>query len=227
MANTTHGNFHPTALAAVNEALIVLGQDVTLTELSADSSVAHARKAAFLYEGARIRVLRDHAWAFALRTEETASCLCRPEGAFPFLTARPPRCVRLVSAVSESGRPCRGRLTAEGLETDRPAARLTYVADVADLDRWSPDAYRALVLRLAADLAKPVTGRINERQLQEQAYNEQIEAAKTADARESNARYDAWGENPYIAAMLGAPPDGDFPAAAAPYPFRAPARRPF
>ena len=69
--------------------------------------------------------------------------------------------------------------------------------------RELPDAYRALVLRLAADLAKPVTGRINERQLQEQAYADMLAQAKLNDAREQNVPYDAYGENHYVMAMKG------------------------
>ena len=217
MSNTAHANFHQTALAAVNEALAVLGQDVVLTAetFASTSANAHGRKAAYLYEGARIRVLRDHAWSFARRELDVAGgcvpCPAHggPRAAFPFRFPRPARCARVLSCFGLDGLAVHHRLVANEVQADAPVARLAYIADVEDLDKWSPDAYRALVLRLAADLAKPVTGRINERQLQEQAYADQLAAAKLNDARETNVPYDAYEDNHFVTVMRGerhAPP---------------------
>ena len=205
MSNTAHGNFHPTALAAVNEALAVLGQDVVLTSetFASGSSNAHGRKAAFLYESARMRVLRDHAWTFARREQAVPACQAGAPSAFPFRFPRPPRCARMCGCFGPDGRAVHYRLGAADVEAESPVARAVYVADVEDLEKWSPDAYRALVLRLAADLAKPITGRISERELQENAYRDQIEAAKLNDARETDVPYDAYGSNHYVEEMLG------------------------
>lgn len=210
MSNTSHAGFHATAMAAVNEALTVLGQDVVLDELSTESANAHARKAAYLYESARVRVLRDHAWSFARRELDVAGGACvpcpahgGPRAAFPFRCPRPARCARILSCFGPDGLAVHHRLAANEVQADAPVARIAYIADVEDLDKWSPDAYRALVLRLAADLAKPVTGRINERQLQEQAYADQLAAAKLNDARETNVPYDAYEDNHFVAVMRG------------------------
>lgn len=210
MGNTAHANFHATALAAVNEALTVLGQDVVLDELSTASANAHSRKAAYLYESARVRVLRDHAWSFARRElavpgDAYMACPAHggPGAAFPFRYARPPRCARVLSCFGPGGLAVHHRLSANEVQAAAPVARIAYLADVEDLDKWSPDAYRALVLRLAADLAKPITGRINERQLQEQAYADQLAAAKLNDAREANVPYDAYEDNHFARVMRG------------------------
>lgn len=210
--NTSHSGFHATALAAVNEALVTLGQDVILDELSAASGTPESRKAAFVYEGSRLKVLRDHAWGFARRQWEACGCAAMCDGCrdarggaeFPFAVPPPPGCVRLISCRAAGGREAQWRLAGGMIRSDVPVATVAYVADVQDLDRWSPDAYRALVLRLAADLAKPVTGRISERQLQDEAYAQAIADAKLADARESNVRQDPYGENHYVEAMRGA-----------------------
>lgn len=205
--NTTHADFHPTALAAVNEALAVLGQDVVLTAetFATTSANAHGRKAAYLYESSRMRVLRDHAWSFARRESEVACPAPEHPFAdrFPFRVPRPGRCARILSCLGPDGRAVHHRLSGMEIHADAPVARVLYLADIEDLDRWSPDAYRALVLRLAADLAKPVTGRINERQLQEQAYADQLASAKLADARECNVESDAYGSNHFVEAMRG------------------------
>lgn len=208
MGNTTQ-TFHPTAVAAVNRALVVLGQDVTLTaaQFSVGSDNAHGRKAAWLYEGSRQAVLRDHAWAFAERVvDEPGSSPAHGAGPFRFLTQRPGKCVRIRGCFADDGRLAHWRVGPVGIESDEPLRRIVYTSDVDDLDKWSPDAYRALVLRLAADLAKPVTGRINERQLQEQAYAEALADAKLHDSREQNVPYDAYGTNHYVDAMLGGRP---------------------
>ena len=207
MSNTTQ-TFHPTAVAAVNRALVTLGQDVTIEALSTTSEIAHARKAAFLYEGSRQAVLRDHAWTFAERVLETDGCLClAPDGEgggdFPFRTQRPAKCAAVRGCFGADGRLAKWRVGGLGIESDSPIARIVYTADVEDLDKWSPEAYRCLVLRLAADLAKPITGRINERQLQESAYAEAIANAKLHDSREQNVPYDAYGENYYVERMRG------------------------
>ena len=201
--------FHPTALDAVNEALVTLGQDVTLTELSKTSETIQSRKAAYLYESARLKVLRDHNWSFARREEERIECdstfapSMRDGGKFNYSTPAPAKCARMEACYSFDGREAVWRLEGGDIRSDRPVVKIVYTADIADLNRWSADARRALVLRLAADLAKPITGRLNERQLQEQAYQDQIAQAKLADARESNVPYDAWGRNHYVEAMGG------------------------
>ncbi len=204
MSNTQH-TFHASAVAAVNQALVALGEDRTMEELSTTSTDATSRKAAFIYESARQKVLRDHAWTFARREVPSGppAAVAPPRAPFPFVYPMPVRMLRVLSCLDEAGHEVRWTLAPREIHCERPACRLIYAADVDDLDKWSPEAYRALVLRLAADLAKAVTGRINERQLQETAYQDQIEAAKLADARGVNSGYDAYGQNHYAAAMLG------------------------
>lgn len=202
MSNTNH-DFHPTALAAVNEALIVLGQDVTLEELSKTSATVNSRKAAFLYETSRMKVLRDHDWNFATEELTIDSCHCDClEGAMPYHSQKPPRCVRVL-ACKYGGELSEWRIVGNEIHSSLPIDCITYIKDIEDLNRWTPDAYRALVLRLAADLAKPITGRINERQMQEEAYQGQVQTARLSDAKEANVPYDAWGENHYVKAMRG------------------------
>lgn len=207
-SNTEHDNFHATALAAVNEALVTLGNDTVLTELSQSSEVPESRKAAFVYTGSRLKVLRDHDWNFARRITPVCSSLVSFTGfgeppALPFICPLPSSIVRILKCDMVDGRETEWSKYDNFIKSREPLASITYTADVEDLDKWSPDAYRALILRLAADLAKPITGRINERQLQEEAYARTLEDAKLADARESHIRQDPWADNPYVDAMRG------------------------
>ena len=205
MSNTNH-TFHATALAAVNEALVTLGQDVVLAagELSTSSAAVNGRKAAFVYNSSRLRVLRDHGWNFARREYLTGQTACSPNfDAYPFRVPVPPKCVRLIACFTCARRIVHHQLFGSEVRADEPIERIVYTSDVEDLDKWSPDAYHALVLRLAADLAKPITGRTNERQLQEQAYADVIADAKLHDACDTNTEYDAYGSNHYVEAMRG------------------------
>ncbi len=209
-SNTEHDNFHSTALAAVNEALVTLGNDTVLTELSPSSEVPESRKAAFVYTGSRLKVLRDHDWNFARRIIPACSSpiSCDAHGeppALPFICPVPTSVVRILACKTLGGRETEWSKYDNFIKSRDPLASITYTADVEDLDKWSPDAYRALILRLAADLAKPITGRINERQLQEEAYARTLEDAKLADARESHISQDPWADNPYVDAMRGFP----------------------
>lgn len=205
MKNTEHSSFHATALAAVNEALVTLGQDVVLSELNVASSDVNSRKAAYVYESSRLKVLRDHNWNFARSSVRLNGCGCSADSReqFPFETLKPAKCLRLIMCYDEIGEEVHYQVQGNAIRADAPIDKVVFTADVDDLDKWSPDAYRALVLRIAADLAKPITGRINERQLQEQAYADALAAAKLADARETNVPQDAWGENHYVNAMRG------------------------
>lgn len=209
--NTKHEGFHETALGAVNDALVVLGHDALVTDLSATSEQMESRKAAHLFEQARTRVLREHAWNFARREEAAnprrcAECMECDGASLVWETDAPPKCVRVLEVASGpagASRPCRWRIVGGTIRSDLPPTRIVYTHDERDLDRWLPDAYRALVLRLAADLAKPVTGRINERQLQESAYSSALADAKLGDARESSFPTDPWDDAPYVEAMRG------------------------
>lgn len=205
MSNTVHV-FHSTALAAVNQALVTLGQDVVLepADFATDAKSAHGRKAAYLYDSARLRVLRDHAWNFARREWLVGGVTCSPcEEAFPFRIPLPPRCVKVLACYGQGRRVVHHKLFGGEIRSDEPIVRVVYTADIEDLDKWASDAYNALVLRLAADLAKPITGRINERQLQENAYLDMVATAKLHDANDINLTYGDGDENHYVRAMRG------------------------
>ena len=88
------------------------------------------------------------------------------------------------------------------IRSSRPINRIVYIRDENDIDVWTSAARRAFVYRLAADIAKPITGRINEAQLQEEHYRMAIEQAKLREAREGEAA-NPWGESHHARAMRG------------------------
>ena len=208
-------SFHATAAKAVNKALVQLGHDVMVDSLSETSDVPEERKAAYVYDDARRQVLRDHAWGFARRevpatSWEAPAC---PGDRLPYRAELPQDALQVVGVKDISGRDAEYTIVDREIRSAKPVSLVAYTEDVEDLELWSAGAYRALVLRLAADLAKIVTGRINERQMQEEAYAAEIRAAKMQDSRSVNVSKTAWGDNFYVDRMMGRRHRGRHPSA--------------
>lgn len=197
-------SFHPTAVKAVNKALVQLGHDVTVEALDEESEVPEEKKAAFVYDESRRQVLRDHAWSFARRETAATSwhAPTHPGDIHPFHAEVPPSALQVVGVKDAEGRDARYVIVDREIHSTKPVSLIAYTEDVEDLDLWSAGGYRALVLRLAADLSKIVTGRINERELQEQAYVAEIRAAELQDSRSVNVSETAWGDNYYADQMM-------------------------
>lgn len=198
-------SFHSSALLAVNKAYAQLGHDVVVYALDVDSEVPEERKAALVYDESRRQVLRDHAWGFARRETSATSWFSptHPGDRFPHHAELPPAALQVVAVKDVSGRDAEYTIVDREIHSAEPVSLVAYTEDVEDLDQWSAGAYKALVLRLAADLSKIVTGRINERQLQESAYAAEIRAAKMQDSRSVNVSKSAWGDNFYADQMMG------------------------
>lgn len=197
--------FHPTAVLAVNKALVQLGHDVFVEVLDCQSEVPEERKAALVYDESRRQVLRDHAWGFA-RRETPAASWCAPThpgDQYPHHAEVPPGALQVVGVKDAGGRDAEYVVVGREIRSAQPVSSVSYTEDVEDLDTWSAGGYKALVLRIAADLAKVVTGRINERELQERAYAAEISAAKLQDSRSTNVSRTAWGGNYYVDRMMG------------------------
>ena len=190
-------SFHATAVKAVNKALVQIGHDVTVELLDEESEVPEEKKAAFVYDESRRQVLRDHAWGFARREAPATSWFAptHPGDLYPHHAEMPPDALQVVAVKDIEGRDAQYTIVDREIHSTKPVSLVVYTEDVQDLDRWSAGGYRALVLRLAADLSKIITGRLNERELQEQAYAAEIRAAKLQDSRSVNVSETAWGDN--------------------------------
>ena len=198
-------SFHPTAVTAVNKALVQLGHDVFVEALDESSEIPEEKKAAFVYDDSRRQVLRDHAWGFARREAQTPSYFAPlgPNDPFPHHVQLPPDALQVVKVYDMEFRDAEYTVVEREIHSAAPVRVVAYTEDVEDLGQWSAGAYKALVLRLAADLSKIITGRINERQLQEEAYAAEIRAAKLQDSRSVNVSKTAWGDNFYADRMMG------------------------
>ena len=199
-------SLHPSALEAVNKAFVQLGHDVQVTRLTNETgATAEEYKAYYVYNESRRQVLRDHNWGFARREMSLASYFTptHPGDQLPHHALLPGDALAIVGVKDLDGRDAEYTIVDNEIHAAQPVSLVAYTADVEDLGLWSAGAYKALILRLAADLAKAVTGRINERQLQEEAYAAEIRAAKLQDSRSVNISSKAWGDNFYADQMMG------------------------
>lgn len=195
-------NENPTSIEIAQTALAFLGQDKRIDVIDTESKDALTFKVSIAYESARKQVLADHNWNFA-RTEVMAnSTPVRHDHTYPWSCPLPADSLRILAVYAQDGRKTQYIRYENTLRSSKPLSRIVYVRDEEDMAEWSEAARRAFVFRLAADIAKPVTGRINEAQLQEAHYNAAIEAAKLQEAREGEAA-NPWGESHHAHAMWG------------------------
>jgi hypothetical protein len=192
----------PSSIALAQEALATLSQDTRISVLDTESKDATVFKVSIAYESARKLVLGDHTWNFARAEKLTNSTHVKHDNVYPWSTPMPGDSLRIIAVYDMTGMKADYIVYENTLRSSRPIERIVYTRDEDDIDNWSADARRAFVYRLAADIAKPITGRINEAQLQEEHYRMAIEKAKLRQAREGEAA-NPWGENHHARAMRG------------------------
>jgi hypothetical protein len=190
------------SVAVAQEALAVLSQDKRIDTLDTESKDATIFKVSIAFESARKQVLCDHAWNFARSEKFTTSTFVRHDDVYPWSAPMPPDSLRILAVYDQTGSKADYIVYDMTLRSSRPLERIVYVRDEEDITVWSPLARRAFVFRLAADIAKPITGRINECQLQEEHYRAAIADAKLREAREGEAA-NPWGESHHARVMRG------------------------
>lgn len=190
------------SIEVAQEALAVLSQDKRIDTLDTESKDATIFKVSIAFESARKQVLCDHNWNFARSEKITTPTFVRHDRDYPWAVPMPGDSLRLLAVYDVNGRKADYIVYDMTLRSSRPVGRIVYVRDEEDITVWTPLARRAFVYRLAADIAKPITGRINECQLQEEHYRAAISDAKLREAREGEAA-NPWGDSHHAKAMRG------------------------
>lgn len=192
----------PSSVALAQEALAALSQDARITVLDTESKDATIFKVSIAYESARTRVLEDHNWNFARAEKMVVSTHIRNDRVYPWCSPMPSDSLRILAVYDSLGYKTDYIVYDRTIRSSRQLSRIVYIRDEEDISAWTSAARRAFVYRLAADIAKPITGRINEAQLQEEHYRNAIEHAKLREAREGEAA-NPWGESHHARAMRG------------------------
>lgn len=172
---------YPYALNVVQQAFAILGQSSRPTIVDDEQDNPTFRDCSMLYEGIRKAILACHPWNFARCILPVASAL-NSNG--QYVTVVPGDCVRVLKLTDDMGDELERTRSGNFLYSATPAKTLVYIRDEEDPACWDEWARKALVHRLAADFARIVKGSMQERQLQEDAYNLALAEARRLNSQE-------------------------------------------
>ncbi len=160
----------------LSSALVELGED-RIT--SADQDTERARIVSEVYPTERDALLEEHPWKFATARAELALLADAPAFGFANAFALPSDCLHVMETWPETH--CRvegGRLLA-----DAPAMAVRYVRRVTNPTLMPPTFRAALSARIAAKVAKKITGSSAEKERMLQLYADRLKTAKSRDAQ--------------------------------------------
>lgn len=172
---------YPYALNVVQQAFAILGQSSRPTVVDDEQDNPTFRDCSMLYEGIRKAILACHPWNFARAIQPVSSAEVAPN---KYLTPIPGDCIRILKLTDEMGDELERTRSGNFLYSEAPASSLIYIRDEEDPACWDEWARKALIHRLAADFSRIVKGSLQERQLQEDAYNLALAEAKRLNSQE-------------------------------------------
>ncbi len=160
----------------LSSALVELGED-RIT--SADQDTERARIVSEVFETERDALLEEHPWKFATTRAELPRLAEAPAFGYAFAFALPADCLHVMDTWPETH--CRiegGRLLA-----DVPAVAVRYVRRVTAAAGMPPTFRAALSARIAAKVAKKITGSSAEKERMLALYADRLKTAKSRDAQ--------------------------------------------
>ncbi len=180
------------ALSICNEAINLLGGQ-TLTDFT--DNTQEARLVEQFYTSAIKQTLRDYDWAFATkRSSELAVLDDEPEFEWSYQYQLPSDCVRVISVHGDPDFVIEGDVLLINEDSD---VYLKYVYLITDVSLFDSLFRRALVRRLAADMAYALTKKRSKEEELILLYEREISKAKSKDRKESHnvARTPAAGDS--------------------------------
>lgn len=166
---------YPHALGVVNEALAMLGQTKLMDAVDTDAADPNHRALASLYDSSRVEVLLAHPWNFALREITVGGAMS---------VQVPGDCLRILSLRDLYNNEVEHRRVGREMKCAQPCETLRYLCDDEEPDSWDRWVRQALVHRLASKFARPLKGSLQERQLQDQAFELAMQKAMEINAAE-------------------------------------------
>lgn len=173
----------------VNGALRRLGAK-PITSLGDDT--VQARLANGLLPNVRDAVLRSHLWNCAMNRSELALLVDAPSHgwAHQFQLPTDPYCLRVISVNSLQGDDDPGdpfKVEGRKLLCDSSTAKIRYVGRVTDPNDYDQLLYETISIRMAAEMAYPVTGSTSMATMMWQLYEEKAKEARGVDGQEGTA----------------------------------------
>lgn len=175
---------YPYALNVVRDAFAVLGQSSMPSVVDDEQDNPTFRDCSRLYDGIRKAVLTAHPWNFATEMRPISGS---PTEDGRFLVMIPGDCLQVLRIEGDDGEELVRMRVGNKLITRTDPARIVYIRDDEEPDEWDPWAKKALMHRLAADFSRIVKGSMQERDLQEHAYEKCLMEARRVNSQEGYA----------------------------------------
>ena len=168
-----------------NQALALIGADF-ITSL--DDNVNEAKLCKINYEPVRDAVLAEHDWSFATRWQTLAQEADPPPGEFQNSYPLPPDVLAVQFVGEDYQNPEVWQLEDNAIRTDATTCKCQVLYQVTDTSKYPSLFTQALVARLAAELAIPIT---NSRTLMENMfamYDQKMKRAAARDGQQGRSR---------------------------------------
>lgn len=139
--------------------------------------------------------LRAHPWNFAVTTAELAAVTAKPGWTYAYQL--PADCLRALALVSDTANDpdaIRYEIRGKALLSNQETAVLKYIAFVPDTTKYDDAFVSALAYRLAAELAVPITGKVDRAQMMLRLWAAGVKSAQQADAQEAR-QFDPAGQS--------------------------------
>ncbi|MGN0904541.1 MAG: hypothetical protein ACI4PW_05235 [Alphaproteobacteria bacterium] len=161
-----------------NRALSKIGDEITI--LSLEDSSKPARYCKMLYPETRDMVLRSYPWRFALKRYVLAPMAEAPVFGFAKQFALPVNCLRVWR--TEENIPY--QIEGKALLADADVFRFIGIQRVEDPTLFDPMFVEAFALKLASELALPLTASVSLKEALYKEYQVFVQQARTASAME-------------------------------------------
>ena len=175
--------------------------------MSLQDQSPEARACELMYALTRDQVLRGHKWNFAIQRETLVQISTAPSFGWAVHFALPTDCLRVFQLNAYERDEARPMWEVEGqrLLTDETVAQVKYVARITNAGIFDPIFIKALATKLAAEMAKTITGS-NSVASELLTEYERVTGpeARLADAMESRPkRKPPWVESDFVRSRFG------------------------
>ena len=181
-------------VALCNRALSKIGDEPVILSLDDDTKSARYCKA--LYADTRDFVLRSYPWRFALKRYVLAPLKDKPVYGYGSQFSLPADCLRVWRMEEDLPYQVEG----QAVLCDARILRSVGIARIEDATLFDPMFVEALALKLAAELAVPLTASVALKDTLNKEYHAFVQQAKTASAMEG--AQDAYTQRGWLEARL-------------------------
>lgn len=171
------------SVGIANIALAKLGADRII---SLDENSENARLVNAIYGTMRDDVLRSHPWNFAIKRSTPAVSATAPNWGYSYAFPIPSDCLRILRvSTTETDTLEDYKLEDDSVLCEYDTIYIKYIYRVTDSTKYDSNFIQCFALRLASELAFPITGKTDLAQLLKQEFESRISEAKAMAAQES------------------------------------------